>query len=185
MKTTLYAVLRVAIRLGAVLMAVRVLVALPFYLLGMSDREFSAMELGFAGLYLLMAAVLWFWPGVLARCAVRKGEDVELVSGVDADDLQRIAFATLGAWFLIEGLAGAVAAGAALWQLHVMHDHYPGMQMSTGQWGGLIRAAVSLVAGAALMLGSKGLVILLRRLRGRVEVHDVPSDGDASMTPRG
>lgn len=185
MKTTLYAVLCVAIRLGAVLMAVPVLVALLFYFLGTSDREFTMMELGFAGLYLLIAAVLWFWPGVLARCAVRNGDDVQLVSGIDADGLQRIAFATLGAWFLIEGLAGAVAAMAALWQLHVMRGHYPGMQLPTGQWDGLIRAVVSLVAGAALMFGSRGLVILLQRLRGSAHIESVSPDDDAATTPRG
>lgn len=184
MKTTLHAVLCIVIRLGAVLLAVQVLAVLPV-LLSMRDRAFFAMELGFAALALLLAVVLWLRPGWLARCALRASDDLPLEGGIDADDLQRIAFATLGAWFLIEGLAGAISAGAALWQLHVMRGHYPGMQLPTGQWGGLIRAVVSLMAGAALMLGSQGLTVLLQRLRGRAPVQVVSPDDHAGMTPRG
>ena len=77
MKTTLFAVLCIVIRLGALLLAVQVLVALPV-LLGMPNREFLAMELGFAALTLLLAAVLWVRPGWLARCAVRGGDDWRL-----------------------------------------------------------------------------------------------------------
>ena len=183
MKTTLFAVLCIVIRLGVLLLAVQVLVALPV-LLGMPNREFLAMELGFAALTLLLAAVLWVRPGWLARCAMRGGDDLPLEGDFDASGLQRVAFATLGAWFLVEGLAYVVPSVVAAWEVHASQQQYPGMQVPAGQWNNLIRALVLLVAGAALMLGSQGLTMLLQHLRGRVQTQGVSPDDDVDMTPR-
>lgn len=180
MKTTLSAALCIVIRLGALLMAVQVFAALPV-LLSMRDRTFVAMELSFAVLTLLLAAVLWARPGWLARCAVRRGDDLSLEGDIEASSLQRIAFATLGAWFLVEGLAYVIPSMVTAWEVHALQQQYPGMQMPAGQWNNLIRALVLLMAGAALMLGSQGLTMLLQRLRGRAHVQD----DDAEMTPRG
>lgn len=185
MKTTLYTVLCVAIRLGAVLMAIDVLVAVPAYLWGSPDRTLAVIALGFAGLDLLLAAVLWLWPGLLARWAARRPDGQVLESVLGADEIQHVAFATMGAWLFISGLASTVPQAFAIWRVHDLRLTYAGIQPSAGQWNGLIRAAVVLVAGAVLMLGSRGLVGLLHRLRGFPQAGSASLDDDIGMTPRG
>jgi hypothetical protein len=64
MKTTLFTVLCIAIRLGVVLLAVNILEQLPFWLVAVAPgRPYTLYQL-LVGLFgLVMAAVLWVAPG--------------------------------------------------------------------------------------------------------------------------
>lgn len=181
MKTTLYTVLCVAIRLAAVLMAVELLVASPVYLLGMPDHALSLFGVAMVAMGLLIALALWLKPGLLARWAVRQSGHETLESSLSADAIQRIAFATLGAWLFVDGLARAIPQVWMLWRLHRMTELYPGMAAPAGQWNGLLFSGVKLVAGIALTLGARGLTGLLHRLRGYPHVDDKPANHDTGV----
>jgi len=181
MKTTLYTVLCVAIRLGAVLMAVEMLVTLLSFWLETRDWTLRLIEVSLIVVGLLVAALLWLKPGVLAGWAVgRSGHDV-LESPLGADAVQRIAFATLGAWLFVDGLSSAVPQAWVAWRVHRMAAMYPGMATASGGWYGLVHALVQLVAGAVLMLGARGLAAMLHRLRGYPHVDNEPADHDTGV----
>ena len=71
MKTTLHTVLCVAIRLGAVLMAVGIVEQIPYiFLYSAPGDRYSAGDLWLSGAGLLLAFMLWLWPNMLARWTV-------------------------------------------------------------------------------------------------------------------
>ncbi|HEV2680351.1 MAG TPA: hypothetical protein VGV14_07615 [Rhodanobacter sp.] len=185
MKTTLYTVLCVAIRLGAVLMAVGLLVELPGFLWGTSDSQFVAIGLGVMAIELLIAAVLWLRPGLLAWWAANRQNGEVLESNIGPGQLQYIAFSVLGCWLLISGLANGLQQGIALLLVHARAEIYPLPTLPASLLIGLVKSAATLVAGAALLLGSHGLVGLLHRMRGYPHNTLAETDPDASTTQDG
>lgn len=97
-------------------------------------------------------------------------------------------FMAVGIFERIPGLIGFAAGLAHLAQI-LMIEHgsesggYPAV-VSTTEWHWLIEYALIALAGAALLLGSRGLVTLLHRLRGYPYV-SVAADPDASSTQDG
>lgn len=166
MKTTLYTVLCIAIRLGAVLMAVGLLESLPVFLWSHPDGQFVKLALALAALGLAVAFVLWLKPGVLAWWAAGRGKGEMFESPIEADQIQHIAFSVLGAWLVVSGLAALLPSTIQLLWLRHLADAYPGMVQPANIWIGLIRSLVATLAGVILMLGSRGLVGVLHRLRG-------------------
>lgn len=183
MKTTLYTVLCIAIRLGAVLMVVGLLESLPVFLWGTQHNvQFMIPALVIAALGLVIALVLWLKPGVLAWWASSRGKGEIFESHIEADQIQYIAFSVLGAWLVVSGLAALVPSTIQLLWLRHLADAYPGMVPPSNTWIGLIRFLVMTVAGVILMLGAHGLVGLLHRLRGYPMQPTVGSDDE--ITPR-
>jgi hypothetical protein len=181
MKTTLYTVLCVAIRLAAVLMAVELVITLLSFWLETRDRALRLIELCLIIVGLLIAAALWLKPGLLARWAVgRSGHEV-LESSLGADAIQRIAFATLGAWLFVGGLSSAVPQVWIMWQVHRMAAAYPGMAAPAVAGSGVAHSVVQLVAGAVLLLGAHGLTGMLHRLRGYPHVDNKPDNRDTGI----
>ena len=186
MKTTLYTVLCVAVRLGAVFMAVGIFEQIP----GLMAFTYQAGHL-FAGIIvvngagLLVALVLWVRPGLLAWWAAGRSSHEVVETAITADQLQYIALSVLGAWMFVEGLSGCVGQLTRI--LLVKHEAqsagYAAVS-STTDWRWVIGYAVMALAGAALALGSRGLVGVLNRLRGYPEVSGEP-DPDASTTQDG
>lgn len=179
MKTTLYTVLCVVIRLGAVLMAVGLFERVPVFLWGSPDRALSVIALGFTALGLLMAAVLWCWPGLLAWWAASRQNGEVIESTMGAGQIQYVAFSVMGCWLLISGLASGLQQGVTLLLMHA--EISPSPALSSNIVVDLIKSAVILVAGGTLMLGSHGLVGLLHRLRGYPHNTISEADPDASI----
>ena len=181
MKTTLYTVLCVAIRLAAVLMAVELLVTLLSFWLETRDAVLRLIELSLIIVGLLIAVALWLKPGLLARWAIgRSGHEV-LESSLGVEAIQRIAFATLGAWLLVGGLSSAVPQVWIAWRVHRMAAMYPDTAMAASTWSGVIHVVVQMVAGAALLVGARGLTGMLHRLRGYPHVDDKPANHDTGV----
>jgi hypothetical protein len=181
MKTSLYTVLCVAIRLGAVLLAVGLCERLPWFVWESAAGGF-AWDAGLLEAFgLLVAAILWLWPGVLARWAAGRGSHEVLEIALDADGLLRVALAVTGAWLCLSGLAGCL--GHALTMLIFrsrLEDGTTG-RLPVSEWHWVIYYLALAGGGIALMLGSRGLVGLLCRLRGYPDVEDRPGDGDAGI----
>lgn len=178
MKTTLHTVLCVAIRLGAVLMAVGIVEQAPNIFLYPEGGQYSAGALWLSGAGLLLAFMLWLWPNMLARWAVSRSSHEFLESPISADQVQRIAFSIGGIWLFIGGMTGCLAR--VVMMLIVFRRSAYGDStrvLSSTDWYWLIDHLATAIAGAGLALGARGLVGLLHRLRGYP--HSVmPETGD-------
>lgn len=167
MKTTLYTVLCVAIRLGAVLMAVNVFERVPdVFIYPGRDGTYSTSALLLQGASLLVALALWLWPNILVWWVIGRNRHEILESPVGSDDIQRIAFSVMGVWLCISGISGLLGHGTLILIIERRLAYGDVAQVPTSEWHWLVQYAITAVAGAGLALGSRGLVGVLRRLRG-------------------
>lgn len=181
MKTTLYTVLCVAIRLGAVLLAVNLFEHLPWFLWQSPAGGFAWDAVLLTAFGLLLAVLLWLWPGLLARWAAGRNSHEVLDMSLDADALLRVALAVMGAWLCLTGLAGCLGHGLTMLVFLHRLEGAAG-QLPVSEWRWVFYYLVVAAGGAALMLGSRGLVGLLHRLRGYPEAVG-RADEDASIAP--
>jgi hypothetical protein len=167
MKTTLYTVLCIAVRLGVVLLAVNILEQLPFWVSQSHQGSPYTLYQLLVGLFgLVMAAVLWVRPGILAWWAIGKGQREVLESPISADQIQRVAFSVLGMWMVISGLGGCIShLMIMLFLRERVADAATGM-LPAGEWRYVCYYLLQVLAGGALVIGSRGLIGLLQRLRG-------------------
>lgn len=179
MKTTLHTVLCVAIRLGAVLMAVGIVEQIPYiFLYSAPGDRYSAGDLWLSGAGLLLAFMLWLWPNMLARWAVTRSSHESLESPISADQMQRIAFSVVGIWLFIGGMTACLARVVMMLIVFRRSAYGDSTQvLSAADWYWLIDHLATAIAGACLALGSRGLVGLLHRLRGYPH-SAVPEAGD-------
>jgi hypothetical protein len=166
MRTSLYSILCIVVRLGAVWLAVGLIAGLPATLdLLRSTEPAGAGGVLFAqAIGLLFAAALWLYPGMLARVAAGRSSQQVFESPIAAADLQAIALAVLGVAFAVSGVTGLVLHAA----------HYAWMTSlstftSASDRGlfSIVADAIQIVLGVALALGARGLSKVLLRLRDR------------------
>ena len=173
MRTSLYTILCIGIRLAAVLMAVNAALAIPAAYIAFAHGDWSQSELGWLAaiwfVVLLLALLLWIYPGVLARMAAGKASQQIFESPISADELQQIAFTIVGLWLV---LAGAIAlAQLAIRELlvdHVLRGNSTGSLADDARqrmFADFVTEFVRAALGAMLMLRARGLVGLLRRTR--------------------
>lgn len=167
MRTSLYSILCIVVRLGAVMLAVSTLASALSMAL-MIRQGTSPMELwGLIGLFvavLAIAFVLWLYPGPLARlCSARSAMQV-FESPIAPRDLQWVALSVLGMYFVVDGLVGFLHFEVNLFFADTIADREKRIEdfVQTGLYW-LIR----MVVGTALVLGARGLTGLLRRVRER------------------
>ena len=186
MKTTLYTVLCVAIRLGAVLMAVGILEQVPgLFAFATQEGHLAWGVPVIEGVGLLFAFALWTWPNLLAWWALSRNRQEVLETSITADQLQYIALSVVGAWTVIRGVSACLARVAHfLLQRHEAEATGTQFTDSTNEWHWIIYYALVTLAGGVLMLGSRGLVGLLRRLRGYPDAM-IETDPDAGTTKDG
>ena len=182
MKTTLHTVLCIVIRMGAVLMAVGLLEQAPsIFLYPSQGGQYSAGALWLSGAGLVLAFMLWLSPNLLARWAVGRSSHESLEIPIGADQIQRIAFSIVGTWLFIAGVTGLVAR--VVMMLVVYHRSAYGDStrvLASSDWYWLVEHLATAVVGGCLVLGSRGLVGLLHRVRGypyRAE-QEVANDAD-------
>ena len=182
MKTTLHTLLCIAIRLGAVLMAVNLLEQLPsFFVLNNETGHLAWLSLGLTGVGLVIAFALWVWPGLIVWWAVgRNGHEI-FESPIAASQLQHIVLSAMGAWLFINGLSACIGHGA----ITLAYIRESGAMTPTGEIRWIIQDAATALAGIALMLGSRGLVELLYRLCSYPQPRQSESEADANIAKDG
>ena len=183
MRTSLYTILCIAIRLAAISLALTAVASVLSMLATMGTSWTHGVEwlvVGSVGLTVLIAFVLWTWPGVLARLAAGRSTSQVFESPIAPEQIQWIAFSVLGAWFALEGFV-------SLCYFAMQNLLYVGVQDADRQASELIQTGaywlIQMVVGIALLLGASGLTGLLQRLRDgslRGGPPPVADDGDPS-----
>lgn len=184
MRTSLYTILCIVIRAGAVVLAVNTLSELLSVLANLRAGALPGdlwVSLASVGATLLIAFLLWTWPGFIARIAAGRSSGQVFESPIDAAQIQYIALSVLGVWFAIEGLA-SLAHFALEWVVFLDWDKYdtplPDSAVSMGVYW-----IIQIVLGLLLALNARGFTGLLQRVRDgslRGGPEPVPDDGDPS-----
>ncbi len=169
MKTTLYSILCVAVRIAALLLAVESLLGVAGNFINPVSGVPMLTHWFLIGGGLFGAAVglvLWLYPGWLVRPAVGRAGHEVFESPLTAEDFQRIGICLLGIWFAVDGIRSFVyllIRGSAIGS-----QGYDYAGVTLAMLAPDIAVALALiVAGVSLTFGSRGLVGLLVRLRGR------------------
>lgn len=169
MRTSLYSILCIVIRLGAVLLAVQTMMALPMALKVFDGTTLApgwiGTLIGFGGAMLALAALLWTYPGVLARIAAGRATQQVFESPLAAEELEQIALAVLGMWFAISGIIELINVGLRLAIAIHAADTGGANTLLSRELAQLATLIVKIALGVGLALGSRGLVGVLRRVR--------------------
>jgi hypothetical protein len=182
-RTSLYSILCILIRLGAVLLAAYTVEAIPSARLVAQANHVEGYEAalyGFTGLVLVIAALLWIYPGVLARLAAGKASEQIFESPISAEELQQIAFSLAGIWFVVEALSSLIGVGASTVVVsYISEDNMPLIALIRSQVTRFVPPLVKLALGIALTMSARGLVGWLRTLRER----GLPAAADSTDDP--
>lgn len=177
MRTSLYAILCIVIRLGAVFLACEMLVRIPGSVAEWhagTHASDMAVALGIMALGLLFALALWIYPGLLARVVAGRNSREVFESPIEPAELQWIALSVLGTYFVLRALV-ALSTYVVRWA------------MFASQFDGSVESRMRLISdlgyyvielglGAGLVLGSRVLVKWLRRLRYGDAASSTPVD---------
>jgi hypothetical protein len=165
MRTSMYSILCIVIRLGAVLLAVSTLGSVLSMVMalrqGVAALELAPAMVAFV-LTLLVAFLLWLYPGPLARLASARSSQQVFESPISAAQVQWIALSVLGMYFVVDGIVGFA--------------HYEVQQLIVGvipdreqRIGKFVQVALYWLLqvgfGVVLVLGARGLGGLLQRMR--------------------
>ena len=174
MRTSLYSILCILIRLGAVIMAASTVVAFPAaWVTAVTSHagSYAGVLLGFGGVILALSALLWVYPGSLARLAAGKASEQIFESPLSADDLQQIAFAVVGIWFAIEATAGLISTIVSVVVASYESDAGEGAALAGAMFRHeLVRIApllVKLFLGVVLAMRARGIVGWIRAFQER------------------
>lgn len=185
MRTSLYSILCIVVRLGAVLLLVQTIALLATLLPSAQGDVFGAdgwvVLLGLGVFLMVLALLLWRYPGALVRLATSRSSRESFESPIDATQLQYIAFSVLGLVFAVGSLADLVVVilRVAL-AANVGGIAFMGMLWQEGaRVAGLL---LSFAIGIGLTLGAHGLTGVLYRLRER-GLPPAQADSDPEQVP--
>jgi len=168
-RTNLYTILCICIRLCAVYLFAQALIWTIDQAF-ITRREVSwivwAYALSEPALGIVLALLLWMFPGPLARIAGDRRSMENFESDIAPDTLQYIALCILGVWFLITGLS-QLAYTLHRWLFVGLYLKYELLNPTTDPkaYGSLLSEIVKAGLGAALALRARGIVAVLTRLR--------------------
>jgi hypothetical protein len=170
MRTSLYSILCILVRLGAVIMAVSTIVTIPMVWQANTASHFgegyAGILFGFGGALLALAVLLWIYPGVLARIAAGSASQQVFESPISAEEFEQIVLAGIGVWFAIQALADLAAVGSRIIVVaHASEASLAGMLRS--EYFRLVPLLIKFLLGIALAMRARGLVGFLRGLRER------------------
>ena len=167
--TSLYSILCIVIRLGAVLLFVNTLTDLPFAIAGVQGSPFVPgaqwAVIGISVGLLALAILLWLYPGLLARLATSRSAQESFESPIASNQLQYIAFAVLGVAFAMRGLVDLVGIVLRI-GFSAQISEYSISVLSGGGFS-LIMPIFRVALGIGLAFGASGLTGWLERLRER------------------
>jgi hypothetical protein len=117
---------------------------------------------------LLIGGLLISFP-TMTVVKVLRIEGVEPANAADASLLERVAVSAMGMWFAVQAVIDAVYSFSR-WRLYhrMVESQYAGATapaIGLTEFAGLITAGLQLLLGLWLLLGSRGIVHLLARLR--------------------
>lgn len=185
MRTSLYSILCIVVRLGALLLLVNTLVALPWSLAAAMSGAYGETAIGwlvgFSIALLIVACLLWIYPGAIARIAAGRSSQQVFESPIAAADVQYIAFAVLGVWFVVDGLLDLVHVGASL--IVAANVGPSGQDELRADALRVLATIIKLAAGLGLAFGGRGLVGLLRGFREHGLPAPAPDDAPAQPRP--
>lgn len=174
MRTSLYSILCIVVRLGAVMLFVETVTSFPAAWQALqvwtqttseSDGAVRGMLIGFSGVAIALSFLLWLYPGLLARLAAGEASREVFESPVAPKELQFIAFSVLGVTFAIKGLIGLVTV---LFRIALSAHLLGDVAFLALAWQNGLNLLVQVFqfgAGIGLTLGARGLTGLLHRLR--------------------
>jgi len=170
MKTSLYSILCIVIRLGAIQLLVTTLTGLPFWMASLDAGQYGpsapGMVVGISGALIAVAALLWLYPGLLARLAASRSSQESFESPISPGQLQYIAFAVLGVAFAMNALLDLVAVVIRIGVTSQLSDMAVGALIRRDEVT-LAMQILKLALGIGLAFGSRGLVGWLEHLRER------------------
>jgi hypothetical protein len=180
MRTSLYSILCIAIRLGAVFLALGSLASVLSFVI--TAQSIALDELWLAGLSLLLTLViaflLWLFPGPLARMAAARSSQQVFESPISAMQIQWIALSVLGMYFVITGLIGF----ARYEMQQLLADAIIDRERHLADFIRIgLYCLLQVGFGIALTLGARGLVGVLHRLRygASTSQPEAPDNADA------
>jgi hypothetical protein len=166
-RTSLYSILCIVIRLGAVMLVMGV-VGVAFDVLGSrQSSEFPGSYLllvvGFVVVTMLIAFLLWLHPGPLARIASGRSAHQVFESSIDAVQIQWIALSVLGMGWVMTGLLGLAHLGyQSIWMSEILGTGEEALHRLHGQ---IAYHVLEMLIGVALTLGARGLAGILQKVR--------------------
>jgi hypothetical protein len=170
MKTSLYSILCIVIRLGALELFVTTLTGFPFWMRSLGADQYGAggtgMVVGISGALVALAVLLWLYPGVIARLAAARSSQESFESPIAPSQLQYIAFAVLGVAFAMNALLDLVAVVGRIGMTSQVSDIAVGALIRRDEVA-LVVQVLKLALGVGLAFGARGLVGWLEQLRER------------------
>jgi hypothetical protein len=166
-RTSLYSILCIAIRLGAVMLAWNTIERLSF-LLGQGQLSaFSAEERWIAEVFfgsgILVSFFLWLYPGPLARMASARSAHQIFESPISAADMQWIALSVLGMFWVMSGILDLADLGYRyVWVSEMLGT---GAEAARRLHGQIAYDVLETLIGIALTLGARGLAGVLQKVR--------------------
>jgi hypothetical protein len=139
----------------------------PTTMRGVSVWPVVVASLLSVGLPILIGLLLIYFPKTIA-INVLKVQGAE-VNPEDIRPLQRVAFSTVGLWLALYAVIDAVyfwgKARLYFQYMEGMPAYGKAPALPPDDFGGLLSCAVQLIIGICLLLGSRGLVNMLARVR--------------------
>jgi hypothetical protein len=123
---------------------------------------------------LVPAFLLWYFPLSIARKLLPAMRDSGQPITLQGKDIQAISLTILGVWVLAQSISDA-AYWVALVQF-MGRSEYPAIAFTPSQKASIVRNAIEFALGVALLLGSRGLLAMLHRLRYGALQHQEPKE---------
>ncbi|HJT97358.1 MAG TPA: hypothetical protein VJ696_03515 [Rhodanobacteraceae bacterium] len=165
MRTSLYGVLCIVVRLGVVFLAFDVL-SKVVGMIASWDRYEGASMIAVVGVLvgvLLFAFLLWVYPGIIARVAAGRSSQQVFESPISPQQLQWIALSVLGMYFVVSAIIDLADVGA-FWVMTRAANANPD-DGGSYVFSNCVYATLRLAGGLILVLGARGLSGVLHRLR--------------------
>jgi len=168
-RSSLYSILCTSVRLSAVYLFVDAIPqSVPVVVnahtsFGVADWRYA---LGPPVMELVIAMLLWFFPGGLARLAASKRSLEHFESDIAPEALQYIAVSVLGLWFATTGLVQfAYTIHRWIFLDVYLSKHLLDPTTDPKVLGTMLSEIVRIILGATLALGARGITGVLHRFR--------------------
>lgn len=139
-----------------------------YYVEGLSTRaKFGMFALSFI-LPVIIAAIIWKFPATVFGKVAPEAQDLE-IKGMEAEGMMVIGTALLGLYVSVFGLLDVLYwESVSIWEKSLVdfYDSDP-YQSSPGIVAARIASIAQVALGVALILGRKGIVHSILKIRGR------------------